>query len=71
MIAEAVVNGLALGAILPPPGQDQSYLDNIARQRVPLRRSGSAELVAANVLHLLRQDFLTGVITPIDGGEFL
>ena len=65
------VNGVALGAILPPPGQDQSYLDNIAQQRVPLKRSGSAEIVAKNILHLLRQDFLTGVVTPIDGGEFL
>jgi hypothetical protein len=27
--------------------------------------------VAQNVLHLLRQDFLTGVVVPIDGGQFL
>ena len=65
------VNGVALGAILPPPGKDASYLDNIAQKRVPLKRAGSAEIVAENVLHLLRQDFLTGVIIPIDGGEFL
>ena len=65
------VNGVALGAILPPPGKDTSYLDNLAQKRVPLRRAGSAEIVAENVLHLLRQDFLTGVIVPIDGGEFL
>ena len=65
------VNGVALGAILPPPGKDASHLDAIAQKRVPLRRAGSAEIVAENVLHLLRQDFLTGVIIPIDGGEFL
>lgn len=65
------VNGVALGAILPPPGKDASYLDKIAQNRIPLRRAGSAVIVAENVLHLLRQDFLTGVIVPIDGGEFL
>lgn len=68
---QITVNAVALGAILPPPGADQSYLDAIAQTRVPLRRSGSAEIVAENVLHLLKQDFLTGVTIPIDGGEFL
>jgi glucose 1-dehydrogenase len=65
------VNGVALGAILPPPGKGQEYLDNLAQERVPLQRAGSPEIVAQNVLHLLRQDSLTGVILPIDGGEFL
>jgi NAD(P)-dependent dehydrogenase (short-subunit alcohol dehydrogenase family) len=68
---QIAVNGVALGAILPPPGKDASYLENIAQERVPLQRAGSAEIVAENVLHLLRQDFLTGVIIPLDGGEFL
>ncbi|MCZ7667911.1 MAG: SDR family oxidoreductase [Chloroflexi bacterium] len=68
---QVTVNGVALGAILPPPGEGAAYLDKIARERVPLRRAGSAEIVAENVCHLLRQDFLTGVIVPIDGGEFL
>ena len=68
---QITVNGVALGAILSPPGKDTGYLHNIAQKRVPLQRTGSAEIVAENVLHLLRQDFLTGVIVPIDGGEFL
>lgn len=65
------VNALALGAILPPPGQDKSYLESLAQSRVPLRRPGDATMVAQNVLHLLAQDFLTGVTIRIDGGEFL
>jgi glucose 1-dehydrogenase len=65
------VNALALGAILPPPGQDQAYLDRLATARVPLCRGGSAELVADNVLHLLGSPFTTGAILPLDGGEFL
>lgn len=68
---QIAVNGVALGAILPPPGKDASYLENIAQERIPLQRAGSAEIVAENVLHLLRQDFLTGVVIPLDGGEFL
>jgi glucose 1-dehydrogenase len=65
------VKAVALGAILPPPGADASYLDKLAQEKVPLKRAGSAEIVAENVLHLLRQDFLTGVIISIDGGQFL
>ncbi|MBP8001220.1 MAG: SDR family oxidoreductase [Chloroflexi bacterium] len=65
------VNEVALGAILPPPGQADSYLNAIAQQRVPLRRAGNTHIVVENILHLLRQDFLTGVTLPIDGGEFL
>jgi glucose 1-dehydrogenase len=65
------VNAVAPGAILPPPGKDQDGLDRLARSRVPLRRSGTADAVAENVLHLLRQDFLTGQIIRLDGGEFL
>ncbi len=65
------VNAVALGAILPPPGADTSYLEKLAQAQVPLQRPGSPEIAAQNVLHLLRQDFLTGVIIPIDGGQFL
>ena len=65
------VNALALGAILPPPGKGQDHLDAIAEERVPLRRGGSAEIVAENVLHLLRSPFTTGAVLPLDGGEFL
>ncbi len=65
------VNAVALGAILPPPNKDRSYLDNLAEEKVPLKRAGSAAVVAENVLHLLQQHFLTGVTIPLDGGQFL
>lgn len=65
------VNAVALGAILPPPGEDESYLQALAQERIPLRQPGNADIVAANVLHLLQQPFLTGVVLPLDGGEFL
>lgn len=65
------VNALALGAILPPPEEDQAYLDQLAQEKVPLRRAGSAEIVAENVIHLLEQDFITGDTIKLDGGQFL
>ncbi len=65
------VNAVALGAILTPTGKDSGYLAKIAKERVPLKRHGSAEVVEEGVLYLLGQDFLTGTILPIDGGEFL
>lgn len=65
------VNAVALGAILPPPGKPQAYLDDVAAKRIPLKRPGSVEFVAQNVLHLITQPFLTGVTIEIDGGEFI
>ncbi len=65
------VNAVALGAILSPPGKDGGYLAKIAKERVPLKRHGSAEVVGEGVLYLLGQDFMTGTILPIDGGESL
>jgi glucose 1-dehydrogenase len=65
------VNAVALGAILPPPEKDQAYLDTLAQQKVPLRRAGNTQIVTQNALHLLQQDFLTGVVIPLDGGQFL
>jgi NAD(P)-dependent dehydrogenase (short-subunit alcohol dehydrogenase family) len=65
------VNAVALGAILPPPGADDSYLQQIAGSRIPLRRPGNVDIVAQNVIHLLQQGFLTGTTIRIDGGEFL
>jgi glucose 1-dehydrogenase len=64
------VNGVALGAILPPPGKDSAYLKDLARQ-IPLERVGDTPPVADAVLFLLRNDFLTGEIVRIDGGAHL
>jgi len=65
------VNAVALGAILPAPGDSMEEFEELVENRVPLQRAGSAEIVAENVLHLLRQPFLTGATIRLDGGEFL
>jgi len=65
------VNAVSPGAILAPPGEDESYLQRIAENRIPLARSGKAEMVGAEVVRLAEADFLTGTISRLDGGEFL
>ena len=64
------VNAVALGAILPPPGKDSAYLKELATE-IPLQRVGNPALVADAVLHLLRNDFITGEILRINGGAHL
>jgi len=64
------VNAVAPGAILPPPGEEDSYLERVARG-VPLGRRGSPRDVAEAVLFLLRSDFITGETVHVAGGEQL
>ena len=64
------VNAVALGAILPPPGRDSAYLQELARE-IPLRRVGDTPPVVEAVLALLRNDFVTGEILRIAGGAHL
>ena len=64
------VNAVALGVILPPPGQDQSYADRLA-SRLPLQRPGGTGPVAAAVISLIENDFITGEIVRLDGGGHL
>lgn len=65
------VNGLALGAILPPAGQGNTGLDAIIAP-VPARRWGSPQDVAEGLLFLLTGPaYITGEIIHIDGGRHL
>lgn len=64
------VNGVALGAILPPPGEDSAYLKALASS-IPVERVGGAEPVAAAVVALVGNHFITGEILRIDGGAHL
>ncbi len=58
---EVRVNGVAPGAIT---ADDAALL-----KRIPLQRIGTTEEVAAAVLFLLSQEFVTGQILPVDGGR--
>ncbi len=64
------VNGIALGAILPPVGMDQNYLQSRAEE-TPLQIAGSMESVIATVKFLLNSPLITGQIIYLDGGFHL
>lgn len=64
------VNAIAPGLILPPPGKDASYLDSLTGQ-VPLKRHGDPADIAAAVLYLLQNDYITGQVLYLDGGWHL
>lgn len=64
------VNAVALGVILPPPGEDDDYASRLAAE-LPLERVGGTAPVVAAVLSLLENDFVTGEIVRVDGGGHL
>jgi NAD(P)-dependent dehydrogenase (short-subunit alcohol dehydrogenase family) len=65
------VNAIAPGLILPLAGREAIPLQNSTVSRIPLQRLGGLETVAMNAIHILEQDFMTGQIIALDGGEFL
>lgn len=72
-LAPAVrVNAIAPGAILPPPGVSADSPDWQSRgDEVPIGTVGSPERVAETALFLIENDFLNGVVVPVDGGEHM
>lgn len=64
------VNAVALGVILPPADEGDDYASKLA-DTLPLARVGGAEVVAASVVFLCRNDFITGEILRVDGGSHL
>ena len=64
------VNAVALGVILPPPGEGDSYAERLAAD-LPIPRPGGTEPVAAAVRALIENDFVTGEVLRVDGGGHL
>jgi len=65
-----VVNGVAPGAVLPPPGKGMKYLHDRAG-RIPMERQITPRDVAAAVISLLKLDGVTGQTLFVDGGQHL
>ncbi len=61
------VNAVAPGLILPPPGEDTSFLRKYASNN-PLGTWGNVEDVIAAARFLLRSRFVTGQVIYVDGG---
>lgn len=64
------VNGVAPGLVLPPEGQDQSYLESLQHTN-PLHMFGSPDDVTEAVVYLLKSDFTTGQVIFVDGGRHM
>ena len=64
------VNGIALGAMLPPEGASEAYWQRVLAT-VPLGRAGGIDSAADTLLYLLRNDFITGEIIHLTGGAHL
>lgn len=64
------VNGISPGFILPPEGTDDDYSEKLIK-RVPLDKQGDTKNVVDTVKFILENNFLTGQIIAVDGGESL
>jgi NAD(P)-dependent dehydrogenase (short-subunit alcohol dehydrogenase family) len=64
------VNAVAPGLILPPPGENEEYVERLA-PTIPLRRRGHPEDIAEAVLYLVTSRFVTGQTIYVDGGRHL
>lgn len=64
------VNAIAPGPVMKEPGRTDESWDLLA-QRLPLKRNGTPEDVGRAVAFLCQEDFLTGTVLNVDGGESL
>lgn len=67
---EILVNGIAPGPIMPPPGLSPED-DAKVVAATPLRRWGGAQEIARTVVFLVETDFITGETIRVDGGRHL
>lgn len=64
------VNAISPGLILPPSDKSYEYLERLS-DNIPLKRIGSVKKITNAVDFILENDFITGEIINIDGGEHL
>ena len=64
------VNAIGPGPILPAPGSGPEGFHRVAAA-TPLARPGLPEDITAALLFLIRQDYITGEMIRVDGGEHL
>ncbi len=67
---EILVNAIAPGPILPPPGLTEEENREVIRA-TPAGRWGGADEIAKAVLFLVETDFVTGECLRVDGGRHL
>lgn len=63
-------NCLVLGPVLPTEGGTPDFWKTV-EARLPLKRSGDPDDAARAAIFLARNDFITGAVLRVDGGEWL
>jgi NAD(P)-dependent dehydrogenase (short-subunit alcohol dehydrogenase family) len=63
-----LVNTIAPGPILPPPGTTDQEIAAVEKS-TPLGRWGGSEEIAKTVIALVESDFITGETIRVDGGR--
>jgi NAD(P)-dependent dehydrogenase (short-subunit alcohol dehydrogenase family) len=63
-----LVNAIAPGPILPPPGTSAEEIKSVERA-TPLGRWGGPEEIVKTVMALIDSDFITGETIRVDGGR--
>ncbi len=64
------VNAIAPGIILVPSGTNDAHLDRRSSM-IPIKRKGNTDNIVSALEYLLKNDFITGQILYVDGGESL
>lgn len=64
------VNAIAPGAVLPPEPKPPGFDERIENE-VPMKRPGTPEDISKTVLYLLNNEFSTGSVIDVTGGEHL
>jgi len=64
------VNAIAPGAVLPPDGKDENYLNGIAKD-TPLQQPAGLKPILQSLSYILENENLTGQILYCDSGEQL
>ena len=67
---EIRVNAIAPGIILPPSGKSSGFLDRKSKN-IPLKRKGATSDIVRALQFLIENEFITGQIIYVDGGENL
>ncbi len=66
------VNAILPGAVLPPPGLDADGMEwRRMGETLPVGRPGEPSQVGMTAVFLARNDFITGDVIFVDGGEHL
>lgn len=62
------VNGIAPGPVLLEAGLTEAQYEHF-RQTTLLKRLGGPDVLAETALYLVQNEFVTGVVIPVDGGQ--